>query len=702
MRNCKRLSYRGEHHITLQKTKKSSNLTRSIAMVIVICVFVASLGGCKKETDKLNSSFSLPLSSSDIGINNESDHGKAESSVDTFETSSSTSADPTTSESETDNRPKVNVADYGAFVNDGVDDTEAIRKSVFAAAAIGGGCVVQLEEGIYNIDKVSKDTPAGRYDTLYFDGIYNVSIEGYGATLLLGDPFTSGFGFVNSGNITIKGVTIDYAILPWVQGEVVSISQKNRSFVLKSNIEGKTCLDDPRWNKRTATYGLIRDKDDPRIPRVGQGFFYGVAGNCEKIDDGEYQFHIDSDTYKNLVGSEIRKGTKIIINNRGNSCGAFYFAAIDGYFNIEDCTIYASVGTAYCFGRINGNVKINNCRTQIKSGRWCTTCADGIYAPNLNGSLTLTNSLIEGTGDDTINLHGKGTTIEKIINNRKIETTSWHAPTVGDTIYILDHINGRYRGEAIITEVEEIKKLESQFRRFRITFDKEIPGMLGTGKLGTSDLVVFRKALSPGTVISNNILRYNRGAGVKANAMDIQITNNTIEYTVFAGITLYDIPSLMESAGMIDGVISGNKLKHTAYQMGAGDDEKAAQISIGARTSVMGENDYGVAQGYMHRNLTIKNNIIEGIRKNGIYLSSAENVVLENNTVVGGSEGVGKNLAGIVLSNVKNVQVKNNTVNNVNPNLAAGIKVLEKCKEVTLSGNKFSLASSVKEVIDIS
>lgn len=642
---------------------------RSLAIVMSLCILVLSLGGCKDEPDN-SSSVPTVVSSTESKVESEPED-----------------KDPIT----------VNPADYGAIPNDNKDDTEAIRSAVYAAAKVGNGSVVQLAKGVYNIDKISKDTPEGRPDALYFDNVFGVSIIGDGTTLLIGDPFASAFGFANSGDITVKGVTIDYAILPWVQGEVLAISQKDNAFIFKSVVGGKTVLDDPRWLENKENYGLIRNANDPRIPSVGQGFFYGVSGNCKKVAEGTYQIGIDNDLYKTLIGSEIRKGSKVIVNNRINSCGAFYFSAIEGDINIENCVIYGSVGTSYCLGRVNGNVKINNCKTAIKSGRWMCTNADGLFAPNINGSLTLTNSLIEGTGDDTINLHGKSTPIVRVVNDKQLRVQTWHAPVVGDTVYVLDHINGTIRGEATITQVRENGGYESN-KGFVIVLDKGIPGMKGTGSLKDSDLIVFRNALAPGSVISNNVLRYNRGAGVKANAVNIQITNNTIEYTVFAGITLYDIPELMESAGMMDGVISGNKLKHTAFLF-VGESEKAAQISIGARTSVMGKDDYGEAQGYMHRNLTVKNNTVEGIRRNGIYLSSAENVVLENNTIIGSeNDGRYKDLSGITLRNVKNVQIKNNVVNNLNPKMIAGIKILEKCKNVSVSGNKFTLASGVQEV----
>lgn len=600
--------------------------------------------------------------------------------------------------------------DYGAVANDGNDDAQAIREAIKAASEYGFG-TVELSQGTYNINSVALDTPENTFHTLYFSDIHGVTITGNNTTLMVDDPFMDVFYFTNSSNVSIREITIDYSIDPWVQGTVTDIDQNSGTFTLSvSNVseKGTTILDDSRWielttsRSETSPFGMVRDDDDPRMLKSGvQNFFYGFL-SPKKISDGVYEIGLTKDTYKAWLNTNIVVGSKIVLLNRIDSVGAFRFRACTGTISVEDCNVYASVGTAFCIGGIDGNVNINNVHTIIKpdSGRWLTTNADGMYMSDIKGAVKVTNSTFEGLSDDAINLFTSGCVITKVTSSTTINVVGpWLLiPKVGEKITVIDPVNGDIRGEATVTESKiygTADKLLSDVVA-TLTLDIAIEGIVAGTSLQNGDVVINQSLQAPGTVIMNNTFRYGRTKGVKLNVRDGKIYGNTFENLGYAAVNLHDIPALAENAGAYNVTVENNKILNCGYLL-SDNSETSAAITVSGMCV-----DGNSANGYIHSNIDIKNNIISNVYKHGIYISSAKDVVLENNIIRGfASDGTASGMSGITLENVSGVQLNNMTIKDTRTSLEAGIRLLNNCNDITYTGNSFTLATGVSEIMEV-
>ena len=599
----------------------------------------------------------------------------------------------------------VKLESYGVLPNSNSDAANAIRQAIIKASECYDKATVEFSEGTYIIGSTAENTPKDTFHSLYFSDIHDVKIQGNNTTFLINDPFMDVFHFLNSSNVTIKGITIDYLIDPWVQGTVVDINEEKGTFTLSiSNISesGTTILDDPRWlgvttsRSKTSPFGMVRDDNDPRLLKKGvPNFFYGFT-TPKKVKQGVYEIGFTMDNYKKWLGTNIVIGSKLVLLNRIDSVGAFRFFNCAKNMTVEDCTVYATVGTVFCIGHIDGNLKINNVNTLYKpnSGRWLTSNADGCYLHDIKGSVTVTNCTFEGLSDDGINLYTSGCTLNQVLSPTQIKVTgiALLIPKINEKIIVIDPINGGVRGEATVIKCETSSKNGSISEEISaiLTFNTPISGMKSGISRTDGDVVINHSMQAPGTTVANNTFRYGRIKGIKLAVRDAKVCGNTFENLGGPAITLHDIPSLRELTGSYNLLIENNNIKNCTYNSWTGS-ETTASISLSGMCV-----DYSVAKGHIHYNIDIKNNTIANVSKHGIYISSAENVTLNNNTIYGYiSDGSAPGMSGVTISNANNVHISELTVNDPRTDLDAGIRILSNCSEITIEENKFLLADGV-------
>ena len=652
-------------------------LTQILARMLVVVIFLLSMSGCQNG------------SNGQSGLSNAGGESDVTSSLG-------------------DDSSVIKIEEYGAVANDGKDDANSLRRAIKAASNRGPGTTVLLSSGTYNISTTAHDTPNNTFHTIYLSDIHGVTIQGNNTTLMVDDPFMDIFYFQESSDITIKGITIDYAIDPWVQGTVTDVNKAAGTFTLSvSNVSksGTTILDDPRWievttsRSKTSPFGMVRDDNDPRLLKKGvPNFFYGFT-TPKKVKQGVYEIGFTNNEYKNWLGTNIAKGSKIVLLNRIDSVGAFRFLWHKGDITVENCNVYASVGTIFCIGTVDGNLTINNVKAMIKpdSGRWLTSNADGCYLHDIKGSVTVTNCTFEGLSDDGMNIFTSGYTLNQVLSSTQIKIIgrTMLMPKVGEKITIVDPINGTLRGEANVTacEISSNDAGVSKEISATLTFDTPIDGMTSGTSRTDGDVVINQSIQAPGTTITNNVFRYGRAKGVKLAIRNGKLRGNTFENLGSAAVNLHDIPALSELSGAVNVLIENNKITNSGYLLNTSNETSAA-ITISAMRV-----DYAPSLGYIHSGIDIKNNTISTIYKHGIYINSAQYIRLENNIInnfVTGGKTTG--MSGVTCENVNQVQIKYLTIDDPKAIIEGGIRLLQGCNSVVLEENKFSLGRGSAEV----
>ncbi len=562
--------------------------------------------------------------------------------------------------------------DFGAIINDGNDDAEAIRKAIKAVSEMGNGAALVLENGVYNIDTPVENTEFA----FYFTGLKDVTILGNDTTFMLGNPKFFGFYFTDSDSVTIKGISIDYAIKPWIQGTVKDVDSSNNTFVIATGNTGTTVFDYENWNSGTLALGIMRDPDDQTIHHSNRNDYFEGVSSVERVPDtnGDYRVTLSENTH--ITSGHIANDKHIVFLNRINTGGAFRFLRIDGDITVENCNIYASSAAGFLAGYVDGDVKFIDSKIIPNDGNWIATNADGFYMHNIKGRFILSGSHIQGVTDDMINLHNTGIMIfnDSDTSDNIITGNYYHIPEVGDKIDIIDPTTGNAKYKDVTVTAVSATYVPSHYTNsLKLTLDQDVE--VANDKNGTRHgyVAIYQKAQAPGTVISNNTFCNNgRGAGPKVNARELKIINNEFKNITGPVITLFDLPSHVEYGGGDNITISGNTITDCAFGTTNANGvarEKWSAIAVGARQSTGVDTE---ATGFMFNNVKITNNIINGVYKNGIYVSNAKNVTISGNTIncdVNRGDYASDVYRSAIAINIvdENIFVKNNTVNYIDP-----------------------------------
>ena len=604
----------------------------------------------------------------------------------------------------------IKLSDYGAFPNDGKESGDAIRRAIKEAGSTKEKVIVEFEPGVYHINSIDPDAPERSYFPMCFDGLTNVEIRGNGATIMMDNPFLSGFRFSGGGDISIDGISIDYAIDPWAQGEVVSVNKEAGTFEFKVNNlrNGISVLDyEDCWavlhrRSETVPFGMVKDDEDPLLFKKGlRNYFFGCR-KATKISDGLYTIEVAKEINGNhnetidMLGRDIVEGSKLVLNCRINSTGVFSFGCQKGDISVTNCNVYASIGTISIMGGVVGNVTYDNVKVLATKGRWTTSNADGFFSIGIRGKLSITNCVWEGISDDYLNLFVVGYDITDIKDdNITIRCTQENLPLKGDRVTVLDPSTGTIRQVAKVAYVEQISPLAElgHFVSAVIKLDEDIKSIKAN-----NDVVINREWQAPGTTIENNIFKYGRNKCLKINLIDPSIKGNTFENIPLDAIVLHDYNFQFKEHGCVENcIIENNTFKNCAYLKDRKHNTCSTITVFGTKSAIGCE-----GEGYIHSNIKILNNEITNVYRSGIYLSNAKDVTISGNKINGVATDDAITNIGILLNTVENVKIDGNTITDLQ-NLpdSSGIKILENAGEnITCTDNVFNLADGVVQIDD--
>ena len=179
----------------------------------------------------------------------------------------------------------VNVSDYGAIINDGNDDTQAITNALKFAednSNANNPIEVKFETGVYDVAGVDSET-----HTFLIDRANNIIINGNNAEIMLHNPTVGFMKISNSENIIIKDFIIDYDELPFTQGTIVQVNPGENNFYLEID-NGFPMMNRPHIRNAPERWGMLKNTD---------GSLKEGAPNLISTADDAFQF-IRTNTFR--------------------------------------------------------------------------------------------------------------------------------------------------------------------------------------------------------------------------------------------------------------------------------------------------------------------------------------------------------------------------------------------------------------------
>lgn len=500
--------------------------------------------------------------------------------------------------------------------------SESLREAVYATAE-ASNAVLEIAPGTYRLSPIrSQPEAGGTWWAIRVPEANGVTIEGNGATFLFVEPRAAGIYFNHGADITIRNLTVDYDPVPFTQGDVVDISADRRELEIRID-EGYPLLTHRMFDAFDQPGGSIHTPDGEFISGIRQeGVLDKYYSEIEQVGDRRFRLQLADRCSTAGLGPN----RKLLIKAR-RSKPAFYFYGIDTP-RVSNVTVHASNGGGFLMD-VCDSPSVRDCviAPPTDSDRLIGIDSDGVRFVNDVGPPTLENCRIEYTGDDPIVVQHSMSTISDVIDERTIRVTEWHPFVVGpdDTLRGMTQTGVRLGELPPIDSINFRYDLPDRGKPETITFEESI-----ADTLSETDLIKNSATASRNFTIRNNTVRNVRGRLARIAASGGVVEDNTFEGCHSYGIEIEcdtDDVAYQPKGGVSDVTVRNNVIKRPGFNYLAASSPAGVGIHHLPRESFSTE-------GRPNRNIVIENNRIENGAHSGIEVEHAENISIENNTIV--------------------------------------------------------------------
>lgn len=512
--------------------------------------------------------------------------------------------------------------DYGIHPDTGVDCSAALQ-SVFDSIVYDGEPIsVQFKKGTYRISRA-----------LSIRGAKNLTILGGTSTVLAHfDPTApisannDVFHFYDSDDVTVSDFFFDTDNPIGAAGRITAINRDAGTADLQIYNEFPVtglehfCATNSFDELGSPDYALHTYHNTP----VEQTFIAPDGTEQKRLVGLDYD--VIGDHLVRLKLGHI--SPKLIVGHQINIRYEIYGNSIFNFGNcrrflLKNIIIYAAASFGATIRPRSEDFTFDNFCIRVPDGstRLKAANADGIHALGLAGKMVLRNCNMEGMGDDTLNIHGTAGGIHVLDTEKKSVSMicprrhevhplpkDWAKP--GDTIYVYDSDTFLQKGSFVIDSVDENN---NAFYRDEV------------GSLAVGDTLANAEYFAS-LHIDSCTVRNTRARGFLVQTHDVLIENSYIYGMSLAALLFApDIRVWWEVGPCKNVEIRNNVIEHCAHiQSGA---NQGAIIFKACHDGNTVEYPAGV-----HENLYIHDNRFIDIPQSAIFVSSAKNVRIEDNS----------------------------------------------------------------------
>lgn len=534
-----------------------------------------------------------------------------------------------------------NIIEFDLFEG---SDSEKMSATISAAKTANNSGAVKIKLPSRDIILTARTVFEG------FDGLY---IEGAENTQILIDCSSVGWvgalGFTNCKDLHLNNFSIDYKVLPAIVGLVTSSDTTANTITMSIPESMRSTVD--AYIANPALYKNLKSviefnrftgaPDEKGIFLIqSQGYFKGVKfnGNSEVVLTLDSAYKFDAPVKNTPISLAFTMYDHA--NTTYSNCENVY---------VDGVTIYSCAGMGITVSE-SKNFYANRYSIMLKNAdRRMTATADGYHIVSCLGEVKVTNSIIENSHDDALNIKSgywyslsSYDSVERTFTVSK-KTGANLMAEVGDVIEFYNSSSFELLGEFTVTAVS------GNTTTMVLTVNKRISGNVDWSKAmmtNVSKVASFE--------FSNNIVRNKRNRGILVQVRNALIENNAFinvghgSMQIASSLDIYN-----ETTVPRDITVKNNKLINNGYLLGEGLRGDISCFAIGSEALVAPQDTL--------KNITISNN----------YISNSGN-------------------AGISLRGVGSSKANNNLFYNVARVYIQGLECcfeLTNCGGVTLSGN---------------
>jgi len=494
------------------------------------------------------------------------------------------------------------VTRFGAVPDDGQDDTSAF-KAAFKEAEAKGDKHIVIPKGRYDL---RADGNPARPDALFpLAGVDGLTIDGQGAGLMMTGKAAI-FAFANCQNVTVSGLTVDWARPPFSEGMVIATAP--RHFDMKVAEAYPVKGGEP-------VGAFMSYHPDTRLPDGRDLDVYEGVERTELIAPQVLRVHLKWEI-------PVPVGKLLVLRHQvyGGHLFGFYRCA---NVMVSNVTVYCGPGMGLV-GMVSTNVSLQRFNVQMRpgSGRLMSTTADATHFSGCKGTLLLEDCTFEGMGDDGANIKsGLYLSVRKRVDDHTVlaqhNLKFADLPDAGDTLE-LAHTNTLSAFAA--GKVRQARLEPGEGNVHRVEFQEPLPAELREGDLlgNASRLAKLR--------MRRCTVQANRARGVLCQTRDALIEDCTFRNCTSAGVlVLTEAAHFYESIGTRNVTVRSNRFENC--NRGAA----AAEAALCAIAYLKGYT-YPAKPG-VHRDVTFQGNRIVGTDESGIFAVAVDGLTVSSNTI---------------------------------------------------------------------
>lgn len=502
----------------------------------------------------------------------------------------------------TENKTICLITDYGVAPDSPEDMTAAIQRVLDASEE--GSCVM-FSHGTYRISRPL----CVRKNKLHIlgDDVLLLHI-GFDPWSREEQEQVGFFDIDGSAGITIEGFRLDFERDTAISGTIESINLEDSSFVMR-------LFEEYDWITGRENYFSINTFNSSGEPNYHIASCSGIVettkiGPCLLKVRYEYTYQLEKAT----VGENVN--IRLVVD--GASSAVRMKNSEDICF--RDVTVYQAVKNVFLIEPRCSDLLFDRVRVEIKPGRrqFMSSNADGIHIDGMAGKLEIRDCYFQALGDDALNIHSRAgivTALAKDIDtlefvdgwSKEVTVADWCR--AGDVIYVYDPATFLKKAEMTV------KSLDGN----RLSVE-QIPYNVGEGD------VLCNAAFFAAVEVRRTTVCYGRARAFLLQTENIVIEDcNLYNMSLPAILMSPDIAHWYEVGPCKNAVIRNNRIHHCGHIVGGGmgcitvqacHDSKSSQYPAG-----------------VHQQLVIENNVITDAGCAGIYISSTDGVVIQNNDI---------------------------------------------------------------------
>jgi len=456
-------------------------------------------------------------------------------------------------------------------------------------------------------------------------GFNGIEIDGQGSEFIFHGQIIP-FLVLNSADVTIRNVVIDWELPHFVQGTIIAADTLMSTIDIRIPDEYKVRQDANR---------LVFGSEGWEHTFLGENIVFDPQKKAPMYFTDKY--HINYSEQKNILSEKLSENIyrltapfkkslpplNSIITFKGitrfNRTSPAIHLKSSKDVELVNVTIHHAGGMGVIAEKTE-NISLDRVNVMLRegSGRMVTTTADATHFCNCRGKLTIQNCTFENMLDDAANVHGIYLRVEKAVDKNILYASISHFHQYGyNFVEVGDTIRFVNDSTLLPMSVNVVSKLEKvNHRYYRISFEKDLPEGLKYND-GIENISWY-----PQTVIRNNIVRNNRARGfLVSSGKPVLIEGNKITSQMSAILFEGDLNFWFESGAVNNVTIRNNEFIDCAYS-----GNKQPVIFINPMMKKHMSEKY-------EKNIFIENNLFRTFDTYILSAKSVDGLYIKNNTI---------------------------------------------------------------------